>query len=43
MELAHTMDKIKLKYGDAAIMRAVSVSNAGQAKDRSNKIGGNYK
>jgi DNA polymerase-4 len=41
--LAHTLDKIKLKYGDAAIMRAVSVSQAGQAKDRSNKIGGHYK
>jgi DNA polymerase-4 len=43
MSLAHTMDRIKLKYGDAAIMRAVSVSDAGQAKDRSNKIGGHYK
>jgi DNA polymerase-4 len=41
--LAHTLDKIKSKYGDAAIMRAVSVSEAGQAKDRSNKIGGHYK
>ncbi|MDB5054807.1 MAG: polYB [Bacilli bacterium] len=43
MALAHTMDKIKLRYGDAAIMRAVSVSEAGQAKDRSKKIGGHYK
>jgi DNA polymerase-4 len=43
MGLAHTMDRIKEKYGDAAIMKAVSVSKAGQAKDRSNKIGGHYK
>jgi DNA polymerase-4 len=43
MALAHTMDKIKSRYGDAAIMRAISISQAGQAKDRSNKIGGHYK
>lgn len=41
--LAHTLDQIKTKYGDAAIMRAVSISESGQAKDRSNKIGGHYK
>lgn len=41
--LAHTLDAIKRKYGDASIMRAVSVSEAGQAKDRSRKIGGHYK
>ena len=40
--LAHTLDAIKRKYGDASIMRAVSVSEAGQAKDRSRKIGGHY-
>jgi DNA polymerase-4 len=43
MKLAHTMDKIKMRYGDTAIMRAISVSEAGQAKDRSKKIGGHYK
>jgi DNA polymerase-4 len=43
MGLAHTMDRIKERYGDASIMKAVSVSKAGQAKDRSNKIGGHYK
>jgi DNA polymerase-4 len=43
MALAHTLDRIKEKYGDAVIMKAVSVSEAGQAKDRSNKIGGHYK
>jgi DNA polymerase-4 len=43
MKLARTMDEIKLRYGDASIMRAVSLSKAGQAKDRSKKIGGHYK
>lgn len=41
--LAHTIDEIKQRYGDAAIMRAVSITEAGQARDRSDKIGGHYK
>jgi DNA polymerase-4 len=41
--LEKVTDAIKLKYGDSAIMRAVSGTNAGQAKDRSGKIGGHYK
>ncbi len=43
MALARTMDQIKQRYGDAAIMRAISITEAGQARDRSTKIGGHYK
>lgn len=42
-ELEKTTDALKLKYGNTAIMRAVSVTEAGQAKDRAGKIGGHYK
>jgi DNA polymerase-4 len=41
--LAEAMDAIKAKYGAAAIMRAVSATAAGQAKERAVKIGGHYK
>lgn len=43
MQLARSMDEIKLKYGDSSIMRAISLTDAGQARDRSRKIGGHYK
>jgi len=36
-------DSIKDRYGSAAIMRASSFTSAGQAKDRSEKIGGHFK
>ncbi|MNY09309.1 DNA polymerase IV [compost metagenome] len=37
------MDEIKDKFGDIAILRASSLTKAGQAIDRSGKIGGHYK
>lgn len=37
------MDKIKDRYGDIAILRASSLTSAGQAVDRAGKIGGHYK
>lgn len=43
MILERTTDMIKRKFGDDAILRAVSLTAAGQAKDRSQKIGGHYK
>lgn len=43
MALERTTDALKLKYGDTAIIRAVSATTAGQAKDRSQKIGGHFK
>ncbi|MDP5273390.1 DNA polymerase IV [Chengkuizengella axinellae] len=41
--LEKATDGLKDKYGDAIIMRAASVAEAGQAKDRAVKIGGHYK
>lgn len=41
--LSLAMDQIKGRYGKAAILRAVSLLNAGQAKGRAQKIGGHYK
>ena len=41
--LERATDRIKDKYGDASIVRAVSLTDAGQAKDRARKIGGHYK
>jgi len=41
--LERATDRIKDKYGDDSIMRAVSLTEAGQAKDRARKIGGHYK
>ncbi|EFM12976.1 DNA-directed DNA polymerase [Paenibacillus curdlanolyticus YK9] len=43
MALERATDALKEKYGDSIIMRAVSVTAAGQARDRSGKIGGHYK
>jgi len=41
--LAHAMDEIRAKYGNDAILRAVSILDAGQARERARKIGGHYK
>ena len=41
--LEKATDRIKDKYGEAAILRAVSLTRGGQAIDRSQKIGGHYK
>jgi DNA polymerase-4 len=41
--LERATDAIKSKYGEAAIMRAVSLTPAGQIRDRSKKIGGHYR
>lgn len=43
LALAHATDVIKARYGNAAIVRASSLTPAGQAYDRVNKIGGHYK
>lgn len=43
MALAHATDVIKARYGNAAIVRASSLTPSGQAHDRVNKIGGHYK
>ncbi|WP_164779771.1 DNA polymerase IV [Paenibacillus kobensis] len=43
MALERATDALKEKYGDSIIMRAVSMTPAGQARDRSGKIGGHYK
>jgi DNA polymerase-4 len=41
--LGRTMDSIRAKYGNDAILRAVSLLPAGQARERAAKIGGHYK
>lgn len=43
LALERAIDKIKEKYGNGMIMRACSLTAAGQAKDRAQKIGGHYK
>ncbi|MGC6590307.1 DNA polymerase IV, partial [Paenibacillus sp. Dod16] len=43
MALERTTDALKLKYGNAIVIRAVSKTAVGQALDRSAKIGGHYK
>jgi len=43
MALEKATDALKRKYGDTAILRAVSLTTAGQAQDRAAKIGGHYK
>lgn len=43
LALARTTDSIKARYGNTAIMRASSLTAAGQAIDRAGKIGGHYK
>jgi DNA polymerase-4 len=41
--LASVMDDIRNRYGNDAILRAVSLLGAGQARERARKIGGHYK
>jgi DNA polymerase IV len=41
--LEKATDWIKMKYGDDAILRAGSAGEAGQARERTSKIGGHYK
>ncbi|MFB5269628.1 hypothetical protein ACE41H_22975 [Paenibacillus enshidis] len=41
--LERATDALKRKYGDSVIIRAVSQTAAGQAVDRSTKIGGHFK
>ena len=43
MALERTTDALKNKYGNSIVIRAVSMTAAGQALDRSVKIGGHYK
>lgn len=43
MALEKTTDALKRRFGDTAVMRAVSLTKAGQARDRARKIGGHYK
>lgn len=43
LALERAADRIKEKYGNAAIMRASSLKASGQARDRAQKIGGHYK
>ncbi len=42
-QIAKVTDDIKTRFGDASIMRAASITEAGQARDRAHKIGGHYK
>lgn len=41
--LGLVVDDIRRRYGNDAILRAVSVLKSGQAKERAKKIGGHYK
>jgi len=43
MALERVTDALKRKYGDGIVIRAVSKTEAGQALDRSAKIGGHFK
>ncbi|SFI95995.1 DNA polymerase IV [Thermoflavimicrobium dichotomicum] len=43
MKIGYVMDEIKRRFGDTAILRAISLTPAGQALDRAKKIGGHYK
>lgn len=43
MALERATDEIKSRFGNAAIMRASSATDAGQAQRRSKMIGGHYK
>ncbi|KHF40017.1 DNA polymerase IV [Halalkalibacter okhensis] len=42
-DLGYVMDGIKEKYGTTALIRASSLTKAGQAFERAKKIGGHYK
>ena len=41
-ELTRTIDEIRERYGETAIIRASSLTKAGQIMDRSHKIGGHW-
>lgn len=41
--LSRAMDRICAKYGSTALVRAASLTSAGQAFERAEKIGGHYK
>ena len=41
--LERTTDRLKARFGDSVILRAVSLAGNGQAVDRAAKIGGHYK
>jgi DNA polymerase-4 len=41
--LAYTIDHLKERFGSTAVIRAASLTGAGQALDRARKIGGHYK
>lgn len=41
--LEKTTDALKRRFGDTVVMRAVSLTEAGQARERARKIGGHYK
>jgi DNA polymerase-4 len=43
LALETAADYIKEKYGNASLMRAASLKDSGQARDRAHKIGGHYK
>lgn len=43
LKIGSTMDSIKGRYGETAILRASSLLPSGQARERANKIGGHYK
>ncbi|RAL25599.1 DNA polymerase IV [Thermoflavimicrobium daqui] len=43
IKIGYVMDDIKKRFGDTAILRAISLTSAGQAIERSQKIGGHYK
>jgi nucleotidyltransferase/DNA polymerase involved in DNA repair len=43
LSMLKVMDIIKDRYGDDAIMRASSLTEAGQARERAKMIGGHYK
>jgi len=40
--LYQAVDRIHDRFGEASLMRAVSLTKAGQLRDRSDKIGGHY-
>jgi DNA polymerase-4 len=41
--LERVTDALKNKYGDTVIMRATSMTEAGQRRDRAARIGGHFK
>jgi hypothetical protein len=41
--IGYVMDDLKKRFGPTAILRAASLTPAGQALDRAQKVGGHYK